>query len=129
MTGFTPAVLAAILESCAILGDVTSVQVFGPKEPHMDTVSHRDSPDSYVSTGHLPPSDRIAALVEEAHEHFKSNCEGRRSSDLSFSRNCPGRLVRHMCCCDRRKTLRSGRLGMRIPDHERVEAVRVRFGV
>ena len=46
----------------------------------MDTVSHRDSPDSYVSTGHLPPSDRIAALVEEAHEHFKSNCEGQRSS-------------------------------------------------
>ena len=46
----------------------------------MDTVSHRDSPDSYVSTGHLPPSDRIAALVEEAHEHFRPNCEGRRSS-------------------------------------------------
>jgi glutaminase len=46
----------------------------------MDTVSQRDSPESYVSTGHLPPSDRIAALVEEAHEHFKSNCEGQRSS-------------------------------------------------
>ena len=46
----------------------------------MDTVPHRDRPYSYVSTGHLPPPDHVAALVEEAHERFKSNCEGRTSS-------------------------------------------------
>ena len=46
----------------------------------METVSHQDRPDSYVSTGHLPPPDRIAALVEEAYEKFKSNREGQRSS-------------------------------------------------
>jgi len=46
----------------------------------METVSHRDRPDSYVSTGHLPRPDRVAALVEEAYEKFKSNREGQRSS-------------------------------------------------
>ena len=46
----------------------------------MDTAPHRDPPDCYVSTGHLPPRDRVAALVKEAHEQFKSNREGQRSS-------------------------------------------------
>jgi hypothetical protein len=46
----------------------------------MDTEPDRDRPDSYVSTGHLPPPDRVAALVEEAYEQFKSNREGRTSS-------------------------------------------------
>jgi glutaminase len=46
----------------------------------METVSQRDRPDSYISTGHLPPPDQIAALVEEAYEKFKSNREGQRSS-------------------------------------------------
>jgi glutaminase len=34
---------------------------------------------SYVSTGSLPPSEVVAALVDEAHERFKSNTEGRNS--------------------------------------------------
>ena len=34
---------------------------------------------SYVSTGHLPPSDRVRALVAEAHERFKANTEGENS--------------------------------------------------
>jgi len=46
----------------------------------MDTACHRDSPDRYVSTGHLPSPDRVAALVEEAYEQIKSNREGRISS-------------------------------------------------
>ena len=46
----------------------------------MNTVPHRDRPDSYVSTGHLPPPDQVAALVEEAYEQFESNREGRASS-------------------------------------------------
>jgi glutaminase len=36
--------------------------------------------ESYISTGHLPPPDHVAALVEEAYERFKPNCEGQRSS-------------------------------------------------
>jgi glutaminase len=46
----------------------------------MDAESDRDRPDSYVSTGHLPPPGRVAALVEEAYEQFKSHREGRTSS-------------------------------------------------
>src|SRR3974377_1289799 len=32
----------------------------------------------YVSTGRLPPPDRVAALVAEAHKYFKSNAEGKK---------------------------------------------------
>jgi glutaminase len=31
---------------------------------------------AYVSTGHLPPAERVRALVEEAYERFKLNDEG-----------------------------------------------------
>jgi len=30
----------------------------------------------YVSTGHLPSSEMVKALVSEAYERFKSNAEG-----------------------------------------------------
>jgi glutaminase len=33
----------------------------------------------YASTGHLPASDRVAALVAEAHERFRHNSEGANS--------------------------------------------------
>jgi glutaminase len=33
----------------------------------------------YVSTGHLPQPDRVAALVHQAHDLFKSNTDGRNS--------------------------------------------------
>lgn len=35
--------------------------------------------DVYVSTGHLPSQDRVAALLAEAHERFERNAEGRNS--------------------------------------------------
>ena len=35
--------------------------------------------DSYVSTGHLPPEDRVRVLVSEAHERFRSGTEGENS--------------------------------------------------
>lgn len=34
----------------------------------------------YVSTGHLPPKDQVAALVAEAHSRFASNTEGKNSN-------------------------------------------------
>ena len=34
---------------------------------------------SYVSTGHLPSPDRVAALVAEAHARYKTNSEGENS--------------------------------------------------
>jgi glutaminase len=33
----------------------------------------------YVSTGHLPPPDRVRALVAEAYERYKANAEGQNS--------------------------------------------------
>jgi glutaminase len=38
---------------------------------------HPEAP--YVSTGHLPPPDRVEALVAEAYERFRTNREGRNS--------------------------------------------------
>jgi glutaminase len=38
------------------------------------------SAHSYVSTGCLPPSDVVTALVNDAHERFKSSTEGRNSN-------------------------------------------------
>ncbi len=46
----------------------------------MDAEPDRDRPVSYVSTGHLPPPDRVAALVKGAYGQFKLNSEGRTSS-------------------------------------------------
>ena len=34
----------------------------------------------YVSTGHLPPEERVARLVDEAYERFKADSQGRTSS-------------------------------------------------
>ena len=33
----------------------------------------------YVSTGHLPPSEEVVRLVDEAYERYKSNTEGKNS--------------------------------------------------
>jgi glutaminase len=33
----------------------------------------------YVSTGHLPPSEQVTALVAQAHARYKSNTEGKNS--------------------------------------------------
>lgn len=38
-----------------------------------------DNEPSYVSTGHLPPSEQVKAVVAEAYERFKSNTDGRNS--------------------------------------------------
>lgn len=36
--------------------------------------------DAYVSTGRLPPAERVAHFVDEAYERFKANHEGQNSS-------------------------------------------------
>jgi len=33
----------------------------------------------YVSTGHLPPDEHVAALIDEAHKQFKANTDGHNS--------------------------------------------------
>ena len=34
----------------------------------------------YVSTGHSPPAEEVVRLVNEAHERYKSNANGRATS-------------------------------------------------
>ena len=41
--------------------------------------AHEGVANSFVSTGHLPTPDTVAALVAEAHERYKSNAEGNNS--------------------------------------------------
>ena len=52
------------------------------------------SADSYVSTGCLPPSDVVTALVNDAHERFKSNTEGRNSEVYPSLAAIPAALYR-----------------------------------
>jgi glutaminase len=52
---------------------------------------------AYVSTGRLPPAERVQALVEEAHERFKSSDEGKNADHYpalaAVSRNLFGVCV------------------------------------
>ena len=47
----------------------------------MTTVATGEADRSwYVSTGRLPPSERVKTLVAEAYNRFKSNAEGKNST-------------------------------------------------
>lgn len=50
------------------------------------------STSSCVSTGHLPPAERVRALVAEAHERFKSIGEGRNADYIPALAQVPGNL-------------------------------------
>src|SRR5215471_14749268 len=47
---------------------------------------------SYVSTGHLPTSERVRSLVIEAYERFKANAEGENSKVYPALARVPGNL-------------------------------------
>src|SRR5262249_17430214 len=49
-------------------------------------------PDSYVSTGQLPPADRVKGLVAEAHKRFQSNDDGQNSQVYPALARVPGHL-------------------------------------
>jgi glutaminase len=46
----------------------------------------------YVSTGHLPPPDRVTTLVVEAHNRFQSNAEGENSTVYPALARVPSNL-------------------------------------
>jgi glutaminase len=46
----------------------------------------------FVSTGRLPPPDRVTTLVAEAHERFKSNAEGENSTVYPALARVPSNL-------------------------------------
>ncbi len=50
------------------------------------------STSSCVSTGHLPPAERVRALVAGAHERFKSIGEGRNADYIPALAQVPGNL-------------------------------------
>jgi len=47
---------------------------------------------SPVSTGHLPPAERVRALVAEAHERFKSIDEGKNADYIPALAKVPSEL-------------------------------------
>jgi glutaminase len=47
---------------------------------------------SYISTGHLPPPDRVKDLVAEAYERYKSNADGQNSQVYPALARVPSRL-------------------------------------
>jgi glutaminase len=47
---------------------------------------------SYVSTGRLPPPEQVKALVNEAHQRFKSNAEGKNSQVYPALARVPAEL-------------------------------------
>ncbi len=50
------------------------------------------TPRPYVSTGHLPPPERVRALVAEAHKRFKSNTDGENSKVYPALARVPSKL-------------------------------------
>ena len=47
---------------------------------------------SYVSTGHLPAPERVKALVDEAHQRYRSNTEGKNSDVYPALARVPSEL-------------------------------------
>jgi len=47
---------------------------------------------AYVSTGHLPPSEQVRALVDEAYARYKSNTDGQNSQVYPALARVPSRL-------------------------------------
>jgi hypothetical protein len=53
------------------------------------------TPDApYVSTGRLPPAERVGALVADAHERFRANTTGRSRPSTRRSRDDAGNSVK-----------------------------------
>ena len=52
----------------------------------------QSEPAGRVSTGHLPSSERVATLVAEAHDRFKSNQEGKNSTAYPALERVPSDL-------------------------------------
>jgi glutaminase len=48
--------------------------------------------EAYVSTGTLPPSERVASLVDEAHKRFRSITDGQNSNVYPALEEVPSRL-------------------------------------
>src|SRR5262245_47591169 len=52
-----------------------------------------DLPDyPYVSTGHLPPSDEIVRLVDEAYQRYRTNTDGENSQVYPALAGVPSEL-------------------------------------
>src|ERR1700719_416400 len=59
----------------------------------MTTVATGEADRSwYVSTGRLPPPERVKTLVAEAYNRFKSNAEGKNSTVYPALERVPGSM-------------------------------------
>ncbi|MGH6905369.1 MAG: glutaminase, partial [Geminicoccaceae bacterium] len=53
---------------------------------------HEPAEPPYVSTGHLPPPELVRALVDEAHERYRSVAEGKNSDVYPALARVPSEL-------------------------------------
>jgi glutaminase len=58
----------------------------------MNASQGEDAGSSYVSTGHLPPPERVRALVEEAYERYRAVAEGKNSEVYPALARVPSEL-------------------------------------
>ena len=96
----------------------------------MELLDPSDEPEGrHVSTGNLPPSDRVRRLVDEAHARFGSVTAGSGVAGLPGAGAGARRPVRHLRGRHRRQRLRRRRRRSSVRADERVQAHRVRAGL
>jgi glutaminase len=78
-----------------------------------------EAPTAFVSTGELPPPERVRALVDDAYERFASIGEGRPSQIYPALAQVPPELFGICVVGWTRRRLWRGRRRRRIHDHER----------
>ncbi len=83
----------------------------------------------YVSTGHLPEPEMVQELVSEAQRRFKSNTDGQNSQVYPALARVPSELFGVCVVGTSGRVYAAGDDRLRILDHERVEAVRIRAGL
>ena len=102
-----------------------AVAVAGVISRVLITQTMSDTP-TFVSTGMLPPGERVTALVAEAYERFRDNSDGELSHGLSLARALdPDRFG--ICVANTTGgVVAAGDADIGVHDHERRQAVRVR---
>ena len=83
----------------------------------------------YVSTGHLPPPERVRELVAAAYERFKSNEDGKNADVYPALAAVPADLFGVCVVATSGDIYAIGDSDYEFLDHERVQAVRVRAGL
>ena len=95
----------------------------------MNANADADNNYSYVSTGHLPAEAEVISLIDEVYARYKSNTDGKNSQVYPALAEVPSDLFGVCVVGTNGAVYAVGDGRIRILDHERVEAVRLRAGL